>query len=118
MLVLCRQRRHGTVALYPGIDELRHVGAVLDEGERRRPVIEVPAEATIIEIDDLGLVPIDQEIGEPHVAMDEAIALRALAEGVEPLLDEIDRALEEFRLFGIEPHAVAPRAPMLYLAEG
>src|SRR4029079_17929748 len=95
-----------------------HVRTVFDEGKRGRAVIEIPAEAAIVEIDDLCLIAVDQQIGETHVAMNEAVALGPLAEGHKPLLDEIDGALKEPGLSGIESHAVAPRTPMLHRAEG
>ena len=49
--------------------------------------------------------------------MDEAIAVGPLAERLEPSFDEVEGTLEKSCLLRIEPHAVAPRAPMLHGSE-
>ena len=90
---------------------------MLEEGDRRRRVVEVPGEAAIVEVDDLHRVAVDQKIGEAHVAMDQAEALRRLAEFFEPPPDQRDRAPEERGLRRVDPHAVGPAPPMRPLAE-
>ena len=49
------QGDHPAVAGLPAFDEARHLRLMLVEGNRRCRVIHVPAEAAVIEIDDLHL---------------------------------------------------------------
>src|SRR5207248_6542103 len=96
------------IAADPGGNELGHIAAMLDEGERGRAIIEVPAEAAVVEIDDLGHFALDHQIGKPHIAVDEAEALGSLAEGLKPEADEIDNPLKQQDLLVVQAHAGAP----------
>ena len=70
--VRVRKRRDGAVAGDPGVQQFRDVGLVLQEADRGGEVVEIPAEAAIVEIDDRQAVAVDEQIGEPQVGMDEA----------------------------------------------
>ncbi len=103
---------HPPVTRFPALDQRRHLWLMLVEGHGRCRVIHVPAEAAVVEIDDLHGLAVDQQIGQPQIAMDEAEALRPLAVCCKPLADEVHRAAEKLFLLGIDAHAVTPAAPM------
>src|SRR4029077_11894919 len=111
-LVRPGQVEHTTVALLPGLDEVADMRLVLVERDRRRRVVHVPAEAAIVEVDHLDGRAVDQKVGEPEVAVDQAEAVRPLGEGGEPLADQRDGAAEQLRLRRVDAHAIAPAAPM------
>ena len=67
---------HAAVALEPGSDQLRHLRLVLEERDGGRGIIHVPGEAAIVEIDDLHRVAVDEQVGQAHIAVDEAEAIR------------------------------------------
>ena len=49
---------------------------MLVEGNRRRGVIHVPAEAAVVEVDHFHRLAVDQQIGEAKITMDQAKAFR------------------------------------------
>ena len=100
------------VAPQPGRDELRDLGLVLEERHRGRAVVHEPTEAAVVEVDHLGGCAVDQEVGEPHVAVDQVEPPRGRAETPEPPADEVDGPGEQGFDLRCEPHAVTPRTPM------
>src|SRR5438445_13677368 len=85
---------------------------MLVERDGRRGVVHIPAEAAIVEVDDLHCLTVDQKVGEPQVAMNEAETVMALAEGDEPAADQVSCTAKEFRFGGVDTHAVTPASPM------
>src|SRR6187549_3262386 len=116
-LVFRRQFVDAAVTPDPGCQEPGNLGPMLEERDRRGAVVEIPGEAAIVEIDDLGHRAIDEEIGEPHVAMDEPESVLALAESRQPLADQLDGPPDEVDPLGRHAHAVAPPPPMRPLAD-
>ena len=85
---------------------------MLIEGHGRCGIIHVPAEATVIEVDHLHSVAIDQQVRQAQVRMNETEALTSHAIGGQSPADEIDSALEQLLLLVIHPHTVTPAAPV------
>src|SRR5262245_34948702 len=116
-LVLDRQCLDPPIAADPAVEKLRNLRLMLEERDRRRAVIEKPGEAAIVEVDDLGHLPVDEKVGEAHVAMDEPEAMRLLTEFLEPGADQVDRPGEERHPLGRHAHAIAPGTPMRFVAD-
>src|SRR5882724_2722260 len=91
---LAREPRHLAIALQPRLNQVWHIGTMLDEAERGAEVIEIPADPAIIEIDDLGAGAVDQEIGEADIRMAEAEPLARLAIAFETPADHSFHAAE------------------------
>src|SRR6266700_1281921 len=115
--VLDAQRRHVAVATQPGVAELGHPRVVLDEAQRCADVEEVPAEPAVVEVDDLDVGPADQQVGQPHVGMDEPEPLRPGAEPAQPRGDQRGRPAEGLQFRPADPDAVLPAAPAGRLAD-
>ena len=100
------------VALGPGIHQPVPVGAVLDEAERRSHIMQKPAQAAIIEIDNMGALAIHQQIGAAQVGMDQAEALRPRAEGIEPLTQQSLGEAQGLALCRRQARRAFPLSPM------
>ena len=75
-LVLVTEWPDTAIALCPGGAERRHLRVVFHEADTGSEVIHEPAETAVIEIDQPCLVIVDQEVGEAHVGVDQAVAFR------------------------------------------
>ena len=56
------ERQHLAVAVQPRVHQVGDVIAVLDERQRAGQVVQVPAEAEIVEVDDLDHVALDDDV--------------------------------------------------------
>ncbi len=91
---------------------------VLNERDRSREVIHVPRETAVVEVDHPDVVPIDQEVGQPDVGMDESEAPIALTVGVQPRGDGHIEPFELPALLGSDAQAVLPRTPGAVCTQG
>ena len=107
-----RKRQDPAVTRLPVLDELRRVGLVFMEGHWRCRVIHVPAEAAIIEVDDLHGAAVDQQIGQPEIGVYQAEAVGPHAVVCKSPPDQVNGALKESLACAVEPHTVAPAAPV------
>ena len=92
-------RRLGkAVALDPGIERARK--GLIDSagGEERRGIVEMPAEAAVVEIDHPGLAPVNEHVVGHEVGVDQAEAAVSLAEAREALEDEEGKAENPYLL--------------------
>src|SRR6266516_4185375 len=75
-----RGKRGGpAVTGQPTVDQSRPLRLVLEEAHRCPHVVEVPAEAAVIEVEDadpaVGVRVVDEQVGKPGVGVDQAIAV-------------------------------------------
>ena len=115
--LLVRQRETAAISAHPGADQLRDLGFVLKERDGGRTVVKAPAEAAVVEIDYFHGRAVDQKVGEPHVTMDEAEAVRPFAEALEAAVNCFDGVSEQSLLVRRHADTVAPGAPMRPVAE-
>src|ERR1700722_15649245 len=85
---------------------------MLDETDGRCEVIEKPAEATIVEVDDPQVRLAHQQVGQAQVRINQSEALRAGAETLDPAADMDERLLEDRDPRSIEANGGSPRAPI------
>ena len=84
---------------------------MLEEAERRPQVKQEPAEPTVVEVDHLYVRAIDQQVGQPHVGVDEPEPLRPGAEASQPLADQRGGPAEHRCFLCTNPDAVLPAPP-------
>src|ERR1022692_4757953 len=109
--VLGRQRQDATVTAQPGIAQRGYPRIMLDEAQRGADVEEEPAEPAVVEVDHLNIGPAHQQVGQPHVGVNQAEAVRPCAEPAQPLADQRGRAAQRLQLLLAHPDAVLPPAP-------
>src|SRR5580704_776315 len=85
---------------------------MLDETDGRSEVVEKPAEATIVEVDDAQVRFRQQQIGQPQVRVNQSEALRTRAELLDPAADEAERLLQRCDTRRIEADGRTPRTPV------
>ena len=74
------ERPHAPVATHPRVGQLGDPRVVLEEADRRAEVVEEPAPAAVVEVDDVGLVTVDEQVRQPQVGVDQPVAVRPGAE--------------------------------------
>ncbi|MNE66063.1 hypothetical protein D3C80_1615930 [compost metagenome] len=68
------QAGHAAVPLQPVVDPMGQVGVVLEKAQGRSQVVQVPAHATVVEVDDAGAITLHQQVGQAQVCVDQAKA--------------------------------------------
>jgi len=84
---------------------------IFHEGDPGGEIVEEPAEAAIIEIDQPRGPAIDQQICEPHVGMDQTIAVRGLPEPGQTRGDDVFHAFQDRRDLRSDIRSVTPISP-------
>ena len=84
-----RKRPNSAVASYPRLLQGWYLRAVFDERNARCKIVEMPAKAAIIKIDQGDLVSAGEQICQSHIRVDQTVARRGLAECVKPPLNRI-----------------------------
>ena len=95
----------------PGGLERGDAGIVLDEADRGGEIIKKPAPAAIVEVDQPRSLAVDQQVGQPHVRMDQVEACGRLAEGHKAVAHHLLHLLQNPGDLGRDLGRVAPVAP-------
>jgi hypothetical protein len=84
---------------------------VLDERQRRAEIVEIPAEAAVVEIDHLRARALDQQIGQPDIGVRQAEAFARLAVALEPAADDFAHPRQRLLARGIHAHSRPASGP-------
>src|SRR5262249_57605413 len=76
VLLLGGERADPAIAGEPGLHQLVDVGAMLDEADGGGGIVEEPAEAAVVEVDDADVALVNQQVGEAEIGMDQAEPVR------------------------------------------
>ena len=92
-----RKRPNSAVAIYPRLLQGRNLRVVFNERNARRKIVEMPAEAAIVEIDQGGLISAGEQVRQSHIRMDQPVARGGLAECAETPFNLVLRPCHKFR---------------------
>ena len=92
-----RKRPNSAVASYPRLLQEWYLRAVFKERNARCKIVEMPAEAAIVEIDQGDLISAGEQVRQPHIRMDQTVARRGLAECVKTPFNLVLRPCHKFR---------------------
>src|SRR5690606_38892625 len=80
-------------------------------------IVEEPAQPAVVEVDKRCGGSVDQKVGEAHVCMDQAIAVRSLAKGGQPAADQCLGLFKDFADFRSDVGRITPIAPIRFRAK-
>lgn len=88
------ERKNLAISVKPCVHQIGNIFPILDEGQRTRQIVQMPAKAEIVKVDNLDYIAIDQDIGVAQVGMDHAIVQIGFAVAVQSCLDDLATALD------------------------
>ena len=77
--VFGRQLAHAGITSQPSRFKIRNGRIGFDETDRGGKIIHEPAKAAVVEIDQSGVGPVNQQVRKPHVSVDETITFAVLS---------------------------------------
>ena len=111
------QRPDTAITIKPGRAQGRHLRMILHKADAGGKIIHEPASPAVIEINQPGDAVCDQQIGKPHVGMDQPKALRPPAIGRQPLAYPHLGTVQNIAFGSTNPGPVAPVTPDRCLSE-
>src|ERR1019366_6720270 len=99
------------IARAPRLQQIRNDGFMLDEADGGGEIVNEPAEAAIVEVDDAQMRSVHQQIGKPQIGMHQAEHVRAVTEPFEPLPDDWQHSFENRDSRWSKTDGLAPGSP-------
>ncbi len=109
--------RHAFIAEDPVIHPLRRTRMVLDETDRGRQIVQIPAHAAVVEVDHPGFTFVQQQIGQTQIGVDQAVAIALFTKFRQRLPGAIHRRCDNAVIGRIEMRRILPAPPVAVLAD-
>ena len=110
-------RGHRSIAFQPLLDQAGYLGQVLVKRQRRSGVVHIPTKAAIIEVDHFDFALVQQQIGQPQVAVSQTKAVRAAAITRQAFPDQLRCAAKQIEPGCVHAQRIAPTAPARSLSQ-